>query len=137
MFLHVKRYDTLFAWMNLTLLLFVVVMPFSTDLLSEYTSAQVAVVFYALNAGSISLLLAIMWWYATKGSRLVEDDFDEMVGRHVSISFLGIATVFVVSVGIAFINTSAAMYFWLASIPVSISIDRVHHRMERAHRSEQ
>ncbi len=49
MFNYVKRSSPGLLWLNLAFLLFIVVLPFSTDLMSEYTSSKTAMIFYNLN----------------------------------------------------------------------------------------
>ena len=77
-----KRTDRWFLWANLFFLMFVVFVPFSTDLLGDYPKQRVAVVIYGCNIIALGLTLYLQWWYATSRHRLVGRDLEpELISR--------------------------------------------------------
>ena len=68
----IRTADRLLLWINMLFLLFVVLVPFSTALLSEYTNQRVAIAVYGANLIAIGLVLALHWWYATNQRRHVD-----------------------------------------------------------------
>ncbi len=52
-----KRTDRWFLWINLLFLMFVVGVPFSTDLLGDYPMQKVAVMIYGCNIMALGLTL--------------------------------------------------------------------------------
>ena len=120
MFRVIRRYTIPFLWMNLMLLMCIVFIPFTAALFSEYPSTEVATMFYAGSWAVPSLILALMWWYATKDKRLVDKDYSTMKGWHATVAFLITGLVFLLSMPIALINVSAAQYFWLVLIPTQV-----------------
>ena len=120
MFRVIRRYATPFLWMNLMLLMCIVFIPFTAALFSEYPSTEIATMFYAGSWAVPSLILALMWWYATKDKRLVDKDYSTIKGRHATVAFLITGLVFLLSMPIALVNVSAAQYFWLAIIPTQV-----------------
>ncbi|MFQ5918939.1 MAG: TMEM175 family protein [Thermoplasmata archaeon] len=72
----VERTDRTYVWINITTLLFVALVPFTTALLSRYPGSQTAVFVYGANLLAISLVISAQWWYATLGHRLVNPGLD-------------------------------------------------------------
>lgn len=124
LFRVIRRYTTLFLWMNLMLLMCIVFIPFTAALFSEYSSTEIATMFYACNWAVISLILALMWWYATKGRRLVDEDYKAKAGSHATCAFLNTGFIFLLSMPIALVNVGAAQYFWLILIPTHLMLGR-------------
>lgn len=86
---------------------------------------RTAAIFYAGSLAAASLVLCLIVWYAVGGKRLVAEDFDPGLGRHFIVHYLNMAGVFLASIGIAFINVSAAEYFWILIWFNSMLIDRL------------
>ncbi len=61
---HIKKTDALTLWLNILMLLFVVLIPFSTSLMNDYPSDMVAEIFFNSNMLILSSLLTINWGYA-------------------------------------------------------------------------
>ena len=72
LFQFVKTIDNRLFWLNLWLLLFVVLMPFSTDLYSYFVGHNKAFVFYTLNLAAIGAMSYWMATYVTKKENLTE-----------------------------------------------------------------
>jgi uncharacterized membrane protein len=65
--------DNAHLWLNLFLLMFVALMPFSTVLVSDYPQYGAADAFFALNIILISLFYYLNYWYAEKKGYLVDE----------------------------------------------------------------
>ncbi len=103
-------------------------MPFSTNLPGTYGGDRLAVMFYAAKLTATGSLLSLMWRYALHGNRLVDEDFDPAMRRHLIAAGLVPTTVFFISIFIALASPSVAEYSWFAIIP----LDDLHHA--RLHR---
>lgn len=125
LFAVIRRHDKKLLWLNMLFLMLIVFIPFPTSLLSEYGDTRTAAVFYAGSLAAASLVLCLIVWYAVGGKRLVAEDFDPGLGRHFIVHYLNMAGVFLASIGIAFINVSAAEYFWILIWFNSMLIDRL------------
>jgi uncharacterized membrane protein len=77
-FHYIKHTDGLHIWINILMLLFVALMPFSTSLLANYTSTLSQVIFSG-NLIFLGLLLTLNWVYATRKHRLVEPGLDRQI----------------------------------------------------------
>jgi uncharacterized membrane protein len=68
----IKHADHVFHWLNIILLMFVSIVPFSASLISKYYNEQAAVIIYGINLVSIGLTMTIQWYYATNNFKLVD-----------------------------------------------------------------
>jgi uncharacterized membrane protein len=128
MFAFLRRSTQGLLRINLFLLMFIVLLPFSTDLMSEYGSSVFAVVFYDINMVTIALLMSLLWWYASYHRSLVDESMSPVLRKHLLLNYLSISLIFCISTAIAFINIPVSQYFYLALIPNSILLDRILHR---------
>ena len=71
-FHFIKRSDGTLLWINIFALMFVALVPFSTSLIGDYASEQLAAFFFASNIFILGVLSFLNWVYATKGHRLVD-----------------------------------------------------------------
>ncbi len=118
-FHYIARFDSRLLLLNLLLLMFVAFIPFPTAVLSE-SGNRTATIFYALNIVIVNVIFMLMWWYATYRRRLVSADFTSDDRRRGFITSLVPASIFLISIGIAFVNDDAAKYFWLLIAPASV-----------------
>lgn len=128
LFSYVKRTDRRFVWLNLLFLMCIVFLPFPTSVVSRYGDTRTGTIFYAGAMALTSLAMAGLYLYAVRGKRLVAEDFDAKLGRHILLNYFNMAMIFLVSIGIAFINTSAAKYFWLLIWANSLVLERIRRR---------
>jgi uncharacterized membrane protein len=115
-FRHVVGHRDSLAWWNFAFLATITVMPFTSSLLGEYPSNPLAVDIFAVN-----LLLAVL---ATRtmfilGRRwgLLDEQIDTQDVWAMRARAAAIIMVVAVSIGLAWVNTTAAKYCWLL-IPV-------------------
>ncbi len=75
-FAHVIRYDKTLLRLNLLLLLFIVLLPFSTSLLAEYNYLARPYAVYYLNIGCVGFSLFLLQLHLTKPIRLLRSCYD-------------------------------------------------------------
>jgi uncharacterized membrane protein len=73
----IKRTDSRLIWINVFILMFVALTPFSTDIVGDFSGNTMAEVFFATNLLILGLLFMANWAYATRGHRLVDPDLSE------------------------------------------------------------
>jgi uncharacterized membrane protein len=115
LFHYVRRTDRILLWVNIAFLISVGLLPFSTALLGKNLTDQAAVILYGGNLMLGSLILRVIWWYATSGNRLVDRDLDRHV---VSLAGRRIITgpmICAAGVALSFIST------WLSMIVYSLA----------------
>ena len=75
----IRRVDTRLLWINIITLMFVALMPFSTDIAGDFSDEVAAEVFFAGNVMALGLLLLANWAYATRNHGLVDSDIGQKV----------------------------------------------------------
>lgn len=125
MFKYIKRYDGRLMWLNLLFLMFMALIPFSTDLLAEYGNQPVAVLIYAGLGVAVGLSKAGVWWYATHHRRLVDETLSPETVQLSEAVGLVAPLVFLVSMGIALVSPSWATWSWITIGPLILLTYRV------------
>jgi uncharacterized membrane protein len=113
----IRRMDRPLLWINLLFLLWVVLVPFSTALLSEYPMTQIAITVYGLNLIAIGITLALHWWYATAETRHVDPDIPPALVRGALLRTLMAPSVYVVAIAASFVRPEVSLFLY-ALVPV-------------------
>jgi uncharacterized membrane protein len=112
-FHHIKKTDGKHIWMNILTLMFVVFIPFSTSLISEYPDRISGEFFFALNIFLISASIQLGWIYANWERRLVKDESeDEHLRKSLRAGWVGPA-VSAFAMAFAFIQPRICSYLYL------------------------
>lgn len=106
-------------WLNFAYLMFIALLPFTTDLIGDYPQKQVSVLFYGGNLLLISLFLELQWWYGSHRSRLIDPDTSAQTIRSVTVRTFISPAGFIIALAVSFISTEL-------SIAVFVSIIVVH-----------
>jgi uncharacterized membrane protein len=72
----IRRTNRVHLWINIFILMFVVLMPFSTSLLGDYGGKTTANAFFSANLVVLAVLFHVNWTYAVKGHRLIRKDLN-------------------------------------------------------------
>ncbi len=70
-FKYIKWYDNSLIFLNLLLLMFIGFMPFTSSLLSDYSSSRIVLVVYALELTATSIVSILIWLYAGRNDLLM------------------------------------------------------------------
>jgi uncharacterized membrane protein len=111
-FRYIRRYDRALLWLNLLMLMGVAFIPFPTAVLSDYGN-RTATIFYALTMLTVGLISATIWGYATHRHRLVDAGLSAGVVRRERLRGISLASVFLISIGIALLDAHLAKFSWL------------------------
>jgi uncharacterized membrane protein len=118
---YIQRYDKRLMLINLLFLMVIGFVPFPTSVISEYGN-QTATIFYAGVIVIIGILSTILWWYASHRNRLISPQLDASSRRRELLGPLTIIAVFLLSIGLAFINDDLAKLSWVLVIVVWLFI---------------
>ena len=118
-FRHIIKADGGLLWLNLTLLLFIVFLPFPTNLLGRYGGTSVVVALYAGVLVMLSAVQLLLWEYATIHHRLVRPSLEQNTIVYLRMRMLLPVPILAISIGLAFINPYLAEAVWLAMLLVS------------------
>ena len=72
----IRRTDRGHVWINIGILMFVALMPFSTDVAGNYGDETLAELLFSANLMILGLLFLLNWWYSCRNHRLVDPDLD-------------------------------------------------------------
>ena len=109
--MEIVRTDRLFIWLNLLFLLFIIVIPFSTRVISLYLT-QLTVIIYAALMACAGYMYSILRIYAGRNHRLISEKYSSWhIKRGIIISFIA-PTCFTLSIGVSYFNTFIAQLFW-------------------------
>jgi uncharacterized membrane protein len=106
------RFDGRLMVLNLLYLAFVALVPFTSDLLGDYSSERVAVILYAVNLAAITITFAAGLHYVDRHD-LVRG-WARPYTRAARSSDFTIGAVFLISVPVALLSPTAAIVVWLA-----------------------
>jgi len=109
-FSEVKAFDSRLIALNMLYLGFLVLIPFSSQVLGDYGGQLPAVVVYSANLTAVVLIGQWMSWDARRAG-LAEIDAEE--ARENLVRGFFIAGVFLGSIAIALFDASIAPYVWL------------------------
>ncbi|MGE5634766.1 MAG: hypothetical protein ACM3VV_06000 [Deltaproteobacteria bacterium] len=69
------------------------------------------------------MLLALIWWYATK-NKYLDKNLHPFFIKGVMANLISIPIVFTISIFISFVNLDISHYFWLLIVPLNIELRR-------------
>ena len=112
-FSYIKRFDSRLLWLNNLFLLMIAFQPFPTAVLGEYVDTTVAVVFFASVQLLSSLCKLLIWLYASHKHRLIDAGLSDRFIRYNTMQSASPLVIYMISIGLAFINTTIAELSWL------------------------
>jgi TMEM175 potassium channel family protein len=121
-FLIIKRFDNRLLRLNLLLLMVIAFIPFPTAVMSE-NGNRTATIFYALVMAFGGLLVFFLWWHAVRNHNLIDAHLDKQFLRREVAAPLATVGIFILSIGIAFVNENLVRLCWMFLIPVSLYLN--------------
>jgi uncharacterized membrane protein len=110
-FSEVKAFNSRLIGLNMLYLAFIVLIPFSSQVLGDYGGTLPAVVIYSVNLAAVILIGQWMRWDARRAGLTTTD---AETAREDLITSIFIATVFLLSIIVALFSPSLAPWIWLA-----------------------
>lgn len=109
-FKQIGRIDRTFLMINVLFLMVIAFVPFPTRLLAAHLhhDARAAAIVYGLTMVVMSIMYSTLWFYASRGRRLIAADADQRTVTGISRSFLPGAPLY----GLA--TASALVSAWLS-----------------------
>jgi uncharacterized membrane protein len=127
-FHYISGYDRRLLLINLLFLMWIVLLPFSSSLIGEYGNQQIVVIIYAVHIVTLGLSLSWVWWHASHEPHLLDTArVDPREFRYNQLRALAVPLIFLLSIGVSFLNVWATQVFWLLAFllrPVLLRILR-------------
>ena len=108
------RFDNRLMGLNLFYLAWIALVPYTSELLGDYSGETDAVVAYALNMVGVTLAFNAQIVYAYRHG-LIKPEYEEQKRRFAGPANLVVAAIFLASIPIAIVNPTAATLVWLLS----------------------
>ncbi|WP_321505618.1 TMEM175 family protein [uncultured Methanoregula sp.] len=118
-FHFIRIVDPRLLWINVFLLIFIVLIPFSTDMAGDYPEVPIAVLFFHVNILIVGLIFAVHWRHICRSEHLCNAPPDDSVIRARFIDTTLIPIVAVVAILISMVSSPASLLVYLV-IPVII-----------------
>jgi uncharacterized membrane protein len=128
-FHSIQRSDMAMMWLNIVFLMFIALIPFSTSLLGNYGTEQLPIVIYAGNVLLATAMRLIIWTYATGKYRLVDSDIKPRWVKLDKLISIGFMFVFVLVIGVSFINITAAFSLLVLLLVTAIVMQLISGRL--------
>lgn len=112
-FYFIKRTTRMHLWLNVILLMFVALIPFSASLLSEKNLSRFSVLIYGGNVIAVLLAFYGQWWYATHNHRLIDPQLDKRIVSDVKKRMIIQIAFFFFVLGASYLNTIISILLFL------------------------
>jgi uncharacterized membrane protein len=134
-FANIDAIDRGVFFLNLLLLMTVVFIPYPTGVfgqaLGKEQGERVAAAFYSAAMAVNGFAWGALWLYVSVGRRRLNPDFPEAERRITTILFTSGSFLYLVAVGVAFVNAYACLAFH-GALAVFYALDPVSRRAARA-----
>jgi uncharacterized membrane protein len=132
LFGFVNGYDNKLLWLNLHMLLWIALMPFSTHLNMTYGNLPLIWFLYSLNMFFIALSLLFIWMYIGKKPHLCSMSHNKPLIKHSKIRALSVSLIFLTGGLLAFLPGKFFMWvshlFFVLIFPVLAMITRYYNK---------
>jgi len=120
----IKRYNRGLIYLNLLFLMFIVLLPFPNDLIGKYPANLTTVIIYALFLAATGISLCLLWVYASRRYRLVDETLHPDFIRRLTLRLLFSPLLFLISIPIALVSPLVSMITWFFGFPLAIYYER-------------
>ncbi len=125
MFNQIRSSHTVLVWLNLLFLFFITLISFATNIDFKYGNLQFIFLIYAGILTITGASLAIIWLHASKAN-LLDKSITKLQRRVTLYDLLIPVGIFLISIGISFIDLQVAQYFWILIIAVKIVVRKMY-----------
>lgn len=113
MFHHIKRTNRVHLWINICILMFIALVPFSASMFGLYHNEAVDEAFFGANIFILGILYYYNWKYATDGCRLVDKDLSRKYITDMKNRSLVIPAVSLLAILLAFFSSIYAPLIYI------------------------
>jgi len=110
---QLRRVDMTSLWLNLVLLLFVSVTPWTTSLLGTYSHQPLAVVIFSGGLGLAWLAMSLIWLHGFYNGHLRPEITAPEPGLLTTLVSVRGSIIALLAIAIAYFDTSLAIFVWL------------------------
>ncbi len=125
--LHHRCYDRLKAinrkllWMNVATLMFIALIPFSTDLADDYVTIPLAGIVFSVNMLIVGTLLYSQWSYAAGNKQLISEEVTQEEVRTVKRRMMIMPGIAIIAIALAALGFPWTVLIYMIA-PVAFAI---------------
>jgi uncharacterized membrane protein len=124
---YLKHPDEIIALLLLTFFVLILITPITTVAELQNRTWQAVTVLSLLQIVN-SMMLMILWWYLGKSKNLQSKELDSSINKKVYIRLAIIPSLYVISIGVSFLNFDVAVIFPVIMIPSLILVTKAVNR---------
>ena len=111
-FYYIKKTNQTNLWINIIFLLFVALVPFSTNFIGDYGNLQVPMIFFHFNLFLIGILFYLNWYYAYR-KNFLDEGLDKKSIDSIKSLNLALPSFAIIAMALTFISPawSSMIYF--------------------------
>ena len=129
-FMVIRRHNITLIWLNFAFLLCIEFQPIFNNLHATYPTSRTATILYASEQAVTGLMLLVIWWYAARGHRLIDETMNRFEIMFFAFRALLVPIVFILSIAIILFRNNLVIYFWLLVIVLEVA-DLLYRRVQR------
>jgi uncharacterized membrane protein len=113
-FFYIRESDSALIWITIIWLMFVALVPFSTNFVSDYGSHKVPMLFFNFNMLFIGIFFSLNWAYVTRKEYFIEGMTNKKINQVKNLNYI-LPFVAMIAIGLTFISPilSPFSYFLL------------------------
>jgi len=113
-FFYIRESDSTLIWITIIWLMFVALVPFSTNFVSDYGSHKVPMLFFNFNMLFIGIFFSLNWAYVTRKEYFIEGMTKKKINQVKNLNYI-LPFVAIIAIGLTFISPilSPFSYFLL------------------------
>ncbi len=116
--------DRPLIWINISFLMIIGLIPFSTTLLTQYMDSQNSIFAFSFNAILAGLLIYAIYYYVKRNTELVDKSVQALIEKSSSRRVLATVLTYSVSIIFSFIYLPVSMFLLLLVLVPEIIPDR-------------
>lgn len=117
-FHFVQNVDPRLLWINIFLLIFIVLLPFSTDIAGDYPDVAIAVLTFHVNLFVVGLLFCVHWRHICSSSQLCDHSPDPSIIRLWYLQAALIPSIALLAILVSFLNPfGSLLVYFIAPVP--------------------
>jgi uncharacterized membrane protein len=116
--------DRPLIWINISFLMIIGLIPFSTTLLTQYLHSQNSIFAFSFNAIPAGLLIYAIYYYVKHHPELVDKSVQALIEKSSSRRVLATVLTYSVAIGFSFVYLPASLFLLLLVLVPEIIPDR-------------
>jgi uncharacterized membrane protein len=123
-FFYIKEADSNLIWITVLWLMFIALVPFSTNFVSNYGSHSIPMFFFNLNMLIIGIFYILIWTYVSKKNYFYETVDKKQLKLINRINYI-LPIVALVAIGVTFVKPSWSPYSYFLIFILRMNIKRI------------